>query len=183
MGCVANCAKESMLYDYDFFVRLKMQHILHWFNKFQLPKSTIVDFPQCPLLLNKLKAVWLQSKLWDAIPDDWLSEPSDTMQPDEKRAAYVQFLSAKLANNRRVFVMAVPPWMVRTMGSCWMPKAVVAGFCCSSCLASWFCCHHLRQDSKPGRCTAWVQNWWIGWVATHWVMLLWQCYCTKDERL
>ena len=34
----------------------------------------------------------------DVIPDDWLSEPSDTMQPNEKRAAYVQFLRAKLAN-------------------------------------------------------------------------------------
>lgn len=33
-----------------------------------------------------------------AIPDDWLVEASDTMLPDEKRTAYVQFLTAKLAN-------------------------------------------------------------------------------------
>lgn len=32
------------------------------------------------------------------IPDDWLDEPSNILSPDEMRAAYINFLSAKLAN-------------------------------------------------------------------------------------
>ena len=34
----------------------------------------------------------------DLIPEEWLKEPSDTMEAAEKRAAYVQFLSSKLSN-------------------------------------------------------------------------------------
>lgn len=32
------------------------------------------------------------------IPEDWLIEPSNILQPDEMRAAYIDFLSTKLAN-------------------------------------------------------------------------------------